>query len=230
MGAIQYIGHSQIRKSEPMPSCHRVTSQWLWAAGIAALLAAGSAAATTKGLSQIVTPDLQPDGELSLSFQAQARSIANPYQLQAELGLSKWAEIAVFQGLSPNEQILSSQIALLQHEPWLLTTGFINWSTRGGSPQPLLEGGYYTEHDKFMAGVIRVRDHDEALLGWAHDFNPTWRFQLDYQSGSENYFTVGFTCNVTDSFQFNPAVFFANDRSHSAVGYIVFTYTFKLWK
>ena len=85
------------------------------------------------------------------------------------------------------------------------------------------------ERDKFMAGAIRVRDRNEALLGWAHDFNHTWRFQLDYQSGSENYFTAGFTCNVTESFQFNPALFIANDRSHSIVGYIVFTYTVKLW-
>jgi hypothetical protein len=230
MRTIQYIGYSHTRNPEAMQSCDRVASQLLWAAGIAALLAAGPAGATTKGLSQIVTPDLQPDGELSLSFKAQARIIANPYQLQAELGLSKWAEVAVFQGLSPNEQILSSQVALVQQEHWLLTTGFINWSTRGASPQSLLEGGYYTEHDKFMAGAIRVRDHNEALLGWAHDFNPTWRFQLDYQSGSENFFTAGFTCNVTDAFQFNPAAFFANDHTHRTVGYIVFTYTFKVWK
>src|ERR1700730_2002842 len=39
-----------------------------------------SAHATTKGLSQIVTPDVQPVGDLSLSFQWQAKEIANPYQ------------------------------------------------------------------------------------------------------------------------------------------------------
>jgi len=213
-----------------MPLSHHVaSSRCVWALGIVAALAGQPALATTKGLSQIVTPDLQPEGELSLSFQAQARRISNPYQLQAELGLTKWIEAAVFQGLSPNEQIFATQLALVQHGPYLLTTGFINWSTRGGGAQPLLEGGYYTEHDKFMAGVVRVKDHDEALLGWAHDFNPTWRFQLDYQSGSENYFTAGFTCNVTDKFQFNPALFVANDRSHSVVAYIVFTYTVRLW-
>jgi hypothetical protein len=59
--------------------------------------------ATTKGLSQIVTPDLQPEGQSSLSFQAQARGIANPYQLQAEIGITSWLEAAVFQGLSPGE-------------------------------------------------------------------------------------------------------------------------------
>ena len=50
-----------------------------------------SARATTKGLSQIVTPDLQSEGDLSLSFQAQSMRIANPYELQSELGLTKWA-------------------------------------------------------------------------------------------------------------------------------------------
>jgi hypothetical protein len=192
------------------------------------LLIAANADATTKGLSQIVTPDLQPEGDLSLSFQAQASRIGNPYQLQAEVGINKWLEVAVFEGLSPGEQVLGTQIGLVQRQDWLLTTGFINWSTRGVSPQPVLEGGYYTEHDKFMAGPIRVADRTEALLGWAHDFNDRWRVQLDYQSGAENYFTLGFTCNVTQRFQFNPALYIANDGSHAKVGYIVFTYTLPL--
>ncbi|HWU67829.1 MAG TPA: hypothetical protein VN046_03055 [Stenotrophobium sp.] len=184
--------------------------------------------ATTKGLSQIVTPDLQPAGQLSLSVQAQSRQIANPYQLQAELGITSWLEVAAFQGLSPDEQIFGTQIALVQRGPYLLTTGFVNWSTRGQKAQPFLEGGYYTEHDKFMGGPIRVRGRTEWLAGWAHDFNPVWRFQLDYQSGDENYATIGFTCNVTPRFQFNPALYVANDGAHKAYGYIVFTYTLDL--
>ncbi len=189
----------------------------------------GEVRATTKGLSQIVTPDLQPEGQLSLSFQAQAPTIANPYQLQAEIGITSWLEAAVFQGLSPGEQTFGTQVGLIQHGPWLLTTGFINWSTRGSNPQPLLEAGYYTTHDKWMVGQIRVHDQTQVLLGWAHDFNDTWRFQLDYQSGDANYFTVGFTCNVTPRMQFNPAIYFANSGSHSPVGYIVFTYTLPVW-
>src|SRR5207237_7118564 len=77
--------------------------------------------ATTKGLSQIVTPDLQPAGDLSLSFQAQSLHIANPYQLQAELGLTKFAEIAVFKGFEPNELIFGTEIGLLTKEPFLLS-------------------------------------------------------------------------------------------------------------
>jgi len=54
---------------------------------IAVLLALlSSVQATTKGLSQIVTPELQGAGDLSLSFQAQSERIANPYELQAEMG------------------------------------------------------------------------------------------------------------------------------------------------
>src|SRR5476649_2031576 len=91
-------------------------------AGVIALLAVETTAATTKGLSQIVTPDIQPEGELSLSAQLQANRIGNPYQLQAELGLTKWLEVAVFQGFSPDEQVLGSQLALVQHGPYLFTT------------------------------------------------------------------------------------------------------------
>src|SRR5262249_37414580 len=84
--------------------------------------------ATTKGLIQIVTPDLQPEGDLSLSFQIQDKRIANPYQLQAELGLTEWAEVAVFRGFQPDEWIFGTEIGLLRKEPYLLSIGFVNWS------------------------------------------------------------------------------------------------------
>ena len=54
--------------------------------------------ATMKGFSQIVTPDLQGDGDLSLSLQIQDKRIANPFELQAELGLTKWSEERCFAG------------------------------------------------------------------------------------------------------------------------------------
>src|SRR4030095_13378670 len=102
--------------------------------------------ATTKGLSQIVTPDLQPAGDLSLSFQIQDKRIANPYQLQAELGLTQWAEVAVFRGFQPDEWIFGTEIGLLTKEPFLLSVGFVNWSPHlDVDPQPFIEAGYYTE-------------------------------------------------------------------------------------
>jgi hypothetical protein len=197
---------------------------------IALLFSAPSSFATTKGLSQIVTPDLQPEGDLSLSLQIQDKRIANPYQLQAELGLTEWGEVAVFRGIQPDEWILGTEIGLLRKEPWLLSVGFVNWSPHlDVDPQPYVELGYYTEHNKFIVGAIHAGYKNEAILGYAYDFNETWRLQFDFQSGSENSSTIGFTCNVTRDFQFNPAIYFSNDDLSRIFGYIVFTYTFHLW-
>jgi len=197
---------------------------------IAVFASAHSSSATTKGLSQIVTPDLQGPGDLSLSFQAQSERIANPYELQAEMGLTKWAEFAVFRGFKPDDWIFGTEFGLLTKEPYLLSIGFVNWSPHlDVDPQPYIEAGYYTEHHKFIAGAIHAGYKNEAILGYAYDFNQTWRVQVDFQSGSENSSTIGFTCNVTRDFQFNPALYVNNGPKHDLFGYIVFTYTFHLW-
>ena len=189
-----------------------------------------SALATTKGLSQIVTPDLQAPGDLSLSFQAQSERIANPYELQVEMGLTKWAEFAVFRGFKPDEWIIGTEFGLLTKEPYLLSIGFVNWSPHlDVDPQPYIEAGYYTEHHKFIAGAIHAGYKNEAILGYAYDFNKTWRAQVDFQSGSENSTTIGFTCNITRDFQMNPALYINNGSGHDLFGYVVFTYTFHLW-
>ena len=194
------------------------------------MLLRSTAYPTTKGLSQIVTPDLQAPGDLSLSFQAQSERIANPYELQAEMGLTNWAEFAVFQGFKPNEQIFGTEFGLLTKEPYLLSIGFINWSPHSHvDPQPYLEAGYYTEHNKIIVGAIHAGYKNEAILGYAYDFNKTWRAQVDFQSGSENSTTFGFTWNITDDFQMNPAIYINNGPGHDIFGYVVFTYTFHLW-
>jgi hypothetical protein len=188
------------------------------------------ARATTKGLSQIVTPDLQPAGDLSLSLQIQDKRIANPYELQAELGLTSFAEVAVFKGFDPNELIFATEIGLLTKQPYLLSIGFVNWSPHSHVDlQPLIEAGYYTEHYKISAGAIHAGYKNEAILGYAYDFNKTWRAQVDFQSGAENSSTIGFTWNITPAFQVNPAIYFANYHPERIMGYIVFTYTFHLW-
>jgi hypothetical protein len=189
-----------------------------------------AAHATTKGLSQIVTPDLQAPGDFSLSFQAQSERIGNPFELQGELGLTNWAEVAVFKGFKPNELIFGTEFSLIQKEPYLLSVGFVNWSPHSHvDPQPYLEAGYYTEHHKFIAGAIHAGYRNEAILGYAYDFNKQWRAQVDFQSGSGNSSTLGVTWNITPDFQMNPAVYITNDRPHEILGYVVFTYTFHLW-
>ena len=189
-----------------------------------------SALATTKGLSQIVTPDLQTPGELSLSFQAQSKDIANPYEVQAEMGLTNFGEVAVFKGFDPNELIFGTELGLLTKEPYLLSVGFVNWSPHSHvDPQPFVEAGYYTEHHKFIVGAIHAGYKNEAILGYAYDFNKTWRAQVDFQSGKENSSTIGLTCNLTRDLQVNPAIYFSNYTPGRIMGYVVFTYTFHLW-
>jgi hypothetical protein len=80
-----------------------------------------------------------------------------------------------------------------------------------------------------IVGAIHAGYKNEAILGYAYDFNQRWRVQVDWQSGSENSSTIGFTCNVTPDFQFNPALYVSNDSKHDLFGYIVFTYTLHLW-
>src|SRR5436305_13529647 len=197
---------------------------------IVALSTAPSSFATTKGLSQIVTPDLQGEGDLSLSLQIQDKRIANPYQLQAELGLTKRAEVAVFRGFQPDEWIFGTAFGLLRKAPFLLSVGSVNWAPHlNVDPQLFIEAGYYTEHHKIIAGAIHAGYNNEAILGYAYDFNERWRLQVDFQSGPENSSTIGFTCNVTPDFQFNPALYINNGSKHDLFGYIVFTYTFHLW-
>jgi hypothetical protein len=188
------------------------------------------ALATTKGLSQIVTPDLQDEGDLSLSLQIQDKRIANPYQLQMEMGLTSWAEFAVFHGFKPNEWIIGTEFGILRKEPYLLSIGFVNWSPQQHvDPQPYIEAGYYTEHHKFIVGGIHLDYRNQVILGYAYDFNKTWRAQVDFQSGSGNSLTFGATCNITRDLQMNPALYIANDTPHDLMGYVVFTYTFHLW-
>src|SRR5205809_3486390 len=189
-----------------------------------------SSLATTKGLSQIVTPDLQGPGDLSLSFQAQSEKIGNPYQLQAEMGLTKWAEFAVFRGFKPDDWIFGTEFGLLTKEPYLLSVGFVNWSPHMNvDPQPYLEAGYYIEHHKFIVGATHFNYRNEAILGYPYDFNETWRVQVDFQSGSGNSSTTGFIWNITRDFQVNPAIYVTNDSPHDVLGYVVFTYTFRVW-
>src|SRR5438046_6997297 len=93
----------------------------------AMLMNVPSSFATTKGLSQIVTPDLEPEGDFSLSFQLQDKRIANPYQLQGELGLTQWTEVAVFRGFQPDEWIFGTEIGLLRKVYCLILIGLVNW-------------------------------------------------------------------------------------------------------
>lgn len=205
-------------------------------------LSALPALATTKGLNQIVTPDVQPDGILSLSLQQQDPNIANRYEVQIELGLTRRFEVAIFQGASPPEQVANAEYSILVKGPYLLSTGFFNWTTKGSSPQPYLEGGYYKGNTQIMLGAARViAEHQDvagfiqnqhqyqAILGYGYRINPRALIQIDYQSGTANSATAGFTYNVTPQLQFNPALYVSNGAGHKVWGYAVLTWNIDIF-
>ncbi len=186
--------------------------------------------ATTKGLNQIVTPDIQPEGVLSLSAQAQHSLIGNSQEVQFELGLTKNLELSLFHGFNPREEIAGAEFNVFQQGPHLLTLGAVNWSSHGGGAQPVFEYGYYGTDDHFIGGAIYSGKRAEGLVGYSHQLTEKLMFSADWQSGFGNSFTLGLTYNFTPDLQTNPAVYFTNSHPHHAIGYIVVTWNISVWK
>src|SRR5439155_828952 len=93
--------------------------------------------------------------------------------LQAELGLTKRAEVAVFRGFQPDEWIFGTEIGLLRKEPYLLSIGFINWSPHlNEDPQPFIEAGYWGDHHKVCIGAIHAGKKNELEFLLAHPGGP----------------------------------------------------------
>ncbi|MDR3710065.1 MAG: hypothetical protein P4L33_17355 [Capsulimonadaceae bacterium] len=205
-------------------------------------LLAAPAHATTKGLNQIVTPDIQPQGALSISYQQQDPNIANPSELQLELGITKRFEIAYFQGFKPTEEIANVEYGLIQSQNFLLSTGFAGYSSRYPHPAPYLEGGYYIGNAGFMLGVEQVQNANvrpggstfnqqqtQAILGADYHVSPRLMVQFDYQTGDSNSVTGGFTYAVTPSLSFNPSLYYSNGDPHNYYGYAVLSWTVQVF-
>lgn len=211
----------------------------------AALLLAASTAplhATTKGLNQIVTPDIQPAGQLSVSYQQQDANIANPSELQLELGLTPRFELAYFQGLDPGEEILNAEYGIIQSKQCLLSAGFAGYSSRYPHPAPYVEAGYITGATYLMAGAEQVQlaqtnatgasynqQQTQSIFGAAYRVSPRVLLQVDYQSGEQNSLTGGFTYSVTPELNFNPAIYYSNGDPHNVYGYAVLTWNIQLF-
>jgi len=209
-------------------------AQWIgtaWGMGAVGLFFAASPAhATIVGLNQIVTPDIQPTGVLALSAQVQHPLIGNSQMLQFELGIAPQFEVAWFQGFKPGEGIFSTELNLLKRGPHLLTVGAVNWSTRGGDPSPVVEYGYNTGTDYFIVGAIRANRQNELLAGYKHVVSDKLQLSADFQAGSANAATVGFTWNFMPSLSINPALYRTNSHPHHLLGYAVLTWNVVLWR
>jgi hypothetical protein len=201
----------------------------LFAVIAASVLLVSPLLATTKGLNQIVTPDIQPLGVLSVSFQAQHAAIGNSLQAQFELGITNRIEVALLQGLKPGHLTGGVEYGIVQKKSFLLSTGFLGpWT--GNELQPFLEAGYLHGKNYFILGGIHQNDRTQALLGWSHRLNPQLQLAIDYQKGSDNFATVGFTYNFTRTLQINPALYVSNSSPHHVFGYAVLTWNVTAWK
>ena len=198
--------------------------------GLAALLGGLPAArATVVGLNQIVTPEIQPAGVLAISAQAEHAAIGNSQQIQFELGITPRFELAWFQGLKPGEGLFGSECNLVQEGPHLLTAGLVNWSTRTGDPQPVLEYGFYPGADHVVVGAIYANRETELLLGYRRQLSEKFQLAADFQSGSANSTTFGITYNFTPDLCINPAVYWTNSHPRHLLGYVVLTWNLALW-
>ncbi|HEY3266955.1 MAG TPA: hypothetical protein VGM37_08520 [Armatimonadota bacterium] len=186
------------------------------------------ASATTKGLNQIVTPDIQPVGVLSLSLQGEHQGIGNAIQVQMEYGVTRRFEVATFGGFRPRETSLAAEYGLVARGPYLLATGFLNWTDRGGKPQTFLEGGYFLGRHRLVAGAVRVESHTQAMGGYAYQATPRLLLQTDYQSGSGNAATAGFTYSLSPQVQINTAAYYTNDSPHRALPYAVVSWNIQV--
>ena len=197
---------------------------------LTALRLTPAADATIVGLNQIVTPEIQPTGVLGLSAQLEHPAIGNSQEIQFELGITPRFEAAWFQGLKPNEGFFSTEFNLVQKEGHLLSVGVLNWSTRGGDPQPELEYGYYTDKDRFVAGTIYANREMELLFGYKRLLSEKIQVATDFQSGSANSLTFGVVYNFTPDFSINPAIYWTNSHPHHFLGYVVVTWNIAVWK
>jgi hypothetical protein len=195
-----------------------------------ALFAIAPAGATIVGLNQIVTPDIQPVGVLAVSAQVDNPALGNSQQLQLELGITPRLEVAWFEGLKPGEGFFDTEYNLLAQGPHLLTAGVINWSTRGQPPQPVVEYGYYTDANHFVAGAIYANREAELLLGYRRQLSDRVQVSADFQSGSSNAVTIGAVYNFTPELSVNPALYWTNAHPHHMFGYVVFTWNVTVWK
>jgi len=184
--------------------------------------------ATTKGLNQIVTPDIQPMGVLCTSFQDENAALGNPQQLQLELGLTDSFEVAIFQGFSPEQTVFNAELGLVQKKYFLLSTGLLGAQNKA-KYQPFLEGGYYTGKAEIIAGIQRQNGAYLGVFGVSYQALPRLLIAADYISGSSDFATVGVTYAILPNLSFNPALYISNASPHHAFGYGVLSWNVKVW-
>lgn len=195
---------------------------------MATALSGVPAFATILGLNQIATPDIQPEGVLSVSVQAQNPALGNPRQLQLELGLTKRFGVGAFRGFSPGETAFGAEYGIVQTPSFLLSTGLLGVENKL-KMQPFLEGGYYRGKGFLIAGIQEQESTMLGVFGFGYHITPKVQFWADYVGGSGNFATAGLSVELSPNLSFNPAIFISNTSPHRAYGYGAVTWSMKVW-
>ncbi|HEX2986576.1 MAG TPA: hypothetical protein VHS06_00145, partial [Chloroflexota bacterium] len=145
-----------------------------------------------------------------------------------ELGITRYFEVALFQGFSPVESVLAFELGLVTKKPVLVSAGMLGLQN-GAKAQPFLEGGYYRGKTILIAGVQGQNSAVYGIFGAAYQATQRLLLAADYISGSPNFATLGVTYAITPNLSLNPAVYISNSTPHHAYGYAVLTWNVKAW-
>jgi hypothetical protein len=192
------------------------------------VFACTSARATIVGLNQIVTPDIQPEGLLSVNFQVEHPALGDSRQILLDLGINKSLEFTYFGGITTGHNAVGAQVALVQKKYFVLSAGTLGLETIA-KPQPFLEGGYYFKNGFVVAGIQEQNSDFYGVYGISHRLTPKIQISSDYISGPTHYATLGVVLELTPHLYFNPAIFISNAAPHRAYGYGVLSWDIKVW-
>lgn len=186
------------------------------------------ASASLLGLNQIVTPDIQPEGELSISVFGVNKAAGNELEMQIDLGLSPSCEISVSRSFVPGQTETAIQVGLASRGPFLLSVG--TWSAhRGIKSQPFILSGWREGKSYTVAGIQKEDSTYSGVFGTGYTLTPVVSLAVGWITGPGNYLTVGCDVNLSPSLSFNPALFIANDAPHQCYGYGALTWTVTVW-
>ena len=200
-------------------------SRWL-AGALSALLAAavltGPARACYTGLVNIPTAEVIEPGQygIELQFDGSFAPGADARILNTELGLSPRLEAGVDFDLSHGAEtraLLNAKYLLVlgaEKHP-ALAAGICNVG-RQASNTPYLVATQEFRGVRGHLGAARIDGHGRGFVGFDRAVNEKLILMADYTGGSDNFATVGASCQFTDRFGVMAGAILPNSRGEDA--------------
>jgi hypothetical protein len=177
-----------------------------------------------------MTPDLQPVGLLSLNYQQEHPALGSPCLMQAEIGVTRYLDVNFTHDFTLRDWSVGVMTGL-QSGPHLFAAGVANWGwgPGAGRPQPFFEYGYSSGPHHAEVGEIWVKGRGETLLGYAYDATPDLQLLADWQSGADNYSTLGVSYAFTPSLSLSPALWHENAAPHRTFPIAILTWSVQVF-